>query len=140
MRSARTLRIIQLPPKLSNHKESQTAREDDGGRIVGHPVLAGDVVDEIRVDANLRDLISEEGEETKNEHRMVAEKLDDARLTGILPFIIGDGMLYLRQVDTREYYGNEQDDDAEDGIRHYDIASVVGTVEEELSHKESRRQ
>ena len=103
-------------------------------------MLAGDVVDEIRVDANLRDLISEEGEETENEHRMVAEKLDDARLTGILPFIIGDGMLYLRQVDTREYYGNEQDDDAEDGVRHHDIASVVGTVEEKLPHKECRRQ
>ena len=103
-------------------------------------MLTGDVVDEIRVDANLRDLIGEEGEEAENEHRMVAEELNDARLTGILPFIIGDGMLYLRQVDTREYYGNEQDDDTEDGIRHYNIASVVGTVEEELSNKESRRQ
>ena len=68
------------------------------------------------------------------------EELRDARTLGAV--LICLMVIDFGQVDAREHHSDEQHQDAEDGVRHHNLAASfrLGATEEELTHYERGRQ
>ena len=120
--------------ETSYHEEGQRYGEDNGREVVAHPTLARDIIDEIAIDGYLCNLIGQQGEQSENEHGMVLKQLLDAR--ALLTVLLGLGMFDLGKVDTREYNGNDQHQNAKDGVRQHNVVGLAIATEEKLTDEE----
>ena len=64
--------------EAAEHEEGEGCGEHDRSGVVIHPTFGCDKVDEIAVDADLRNLVGQKREKSEDEHRVVTEELDDA--------------------------------------------------------------
>ena len=120
--------------KPTHHEEGQGTRKDKRGCAVGHPVHARNEIDEVGIDADFGHLVREQGEQAEHKHLVVGEELADV---GAMGLVLGRHlMLDLGQMNSGEHQGDDQHQDAKDGIGHYDIAAGIRIVEQKLADAE----
>ena len=116
------------------HEERQGEGEDERGGAVAHPMHAGDEIDEVGIDGDLGYLVTQEGEETEDEHPVVGKELGD--ITALRLVFRRLLVLDFRQIDTGEHHGDGKHQNAQDGIRYDHIAALLRIIEEELTDAE----